>query len=487
MEQDSFFKRNWRWIIPVAIGLILWVLPAPEGLSVNAWHYFAVFLAVIVALVLEPFPGALIGLMGVGVLAWLRIGPEGSGEKLAATGKAISWALSGFSNTTIWLIFAAFMLGLGYDKSGLGRRIALFMVKKLGKTSLGLGYAVSFADGILAPFIPSNSARSGGVIYPIVNNIPPMVDSYPNKNPRRLGAYLYWVALAATCVTSTLFLTGLAPNLLAITTAEKAGFVGISWMDWFKVIAPCGIILFLITPLLAYIIYPPESKGSQEASNWAAGELEKMGKITLREWLMLGVALFCLLFWIFGGKIANATTVAATAIVMMVLFKIITWEDVLTNKAAYNVLIWFSTLVALAGGLKNVGFLNWVGNMSEAMLAGLSPTVAFVGIIVLFYMLHYFFASTTAHVSALLALFIAITAKIPGVDVQLVTLLMIQSLGLMGILTPYGTGPSPIWYGAGYIKTGEFWKLGFIFGMVYLVGFLAITIPWIKIIGFTMG
>lgn len=123
-----------------------------------------------------------------------------------------------------------------------------------------------------------------------------MVESYPDKNPRKLGAYLYWVALAATCVTSTLFLTGLAPNLLAITTAEKAGFVGISWFDWFKVIAPCGILLFILTPWLAYVLYPPESKGSAEAAKWASDELEKMGAISKKEILMLCVAVFCLIF-----------------------------------------------------------------------------------------------------------------------------------------------------------------------------------------------
>ena len=485
--EGNFFSKNWKWIVPVAVSLILWFIPAPEGCSENGWHYFAVFLGIILGLIFEPLPGAVVGLIGVSLLAWLRIGADGSSEKLATTGKSISWALSGFSNTTIWLIFAAFMLGLGYSKTGLGRRIALFLVSKLGKTSLGLGYAVALSDGILAPFIPSNSARSGGVIYPIVSNIPPMVDSYPDKNPRKLGAYLYWVALAATCVTSTLFLTGLAPNLLAISTAKEAGFVGIEWMDWFKVIAPCGILLFILTPWLAYVLYPPETKGSQEAVDWAKEELKKMGSVTLKEWMMLGVALFCLLLWIFGGKIVNATTVALTAIVLMIILKIIDWNDVLSNKAAWNVLVWFSTLVALASGLKNSGFLAYVGTLSETALAGLSPSVAFIGLLVIFYMLHYFFASTTAHVSALLVLFITVASKINGIDVQLATLLMIQSLGIMGILTPYGTGPSPIWYGAGFIKASDFWRLAFIFGMIYLIAFLVITIPWIKIIGFTMG
>ena len=81
----------------------------------------------------------------------------------------------------------------------------------------GLGYAIAITDLVLAPFIPSNAARSGGTIYPIVSSICPMFDSYPDKNPRKIGSYLNWVALATTCVSSSIFLTGAAPNPVSYT------------------------------------------------------------------------------------------------------------------------------------------------------------------------------------------------------------------------------------------------------------------------------
>ncbi len=72
------------------------------------------------------------------------------------------------------------------------------------------------ADVLLAPFTPSNTARSAGTIYPIIRNLPPLYDSHPNTpSARRMGGYIMWTALAATSVTSSLFLTALAPNLLA--------------------------------------------------------------------------------------------------------------------------------------------------------------------------------------------------------------------------------------------------------------------------------
>lgn len=474
--------KYWKFILPILVGGGVLLVPAPESLSFDAWLYFAIFLSVVVGLVLEPLPGALIGLFGVCVLVWLKLGPSSSAGLQITAASAIKWGLSGFANVTVWLIFAAFMLGLGYEKSGLGKRIALLLVRTLGRTSLGLGYAIAIADGILAPFIPSNSARSGGTLYPIVSSIPPMLDSFPDRGARKVGAYLVWVSLAATCVTSSMFFTGLAPNLLAMETAIKGGFPGISWVGWFVAFAPCGILLFVLTPLLTYWIYPPQIKVSNEAPKWAAEELRKIGPMSVKEYLMIVLALFALVFWI-GGKAfgVNATTVALSVVLGMLLCGIITWNDLLGNKSAWNVLAWFGSLVTLAGGLNNVGFLKWVAGFGGEYLKDFDPMVAFVGILVLFYLLHYFFASTTAHVTALLGLFMAVGANIPGIDAAELTLLMMLSLGIMGIITPYGTGPSPVWYGSGYVKSAEFWRLGLIFGMFYLVVFMVICVPWVHL------
>lgn len=475
--------KYFKLFLPVIVAIVVFILPTPDGLTTPAWLYFSIFLGVVVGLILEPVPAALVGLIGVGICIWLKVGPVGSGnpETIIKSGAAVSWGLAGFSNSTVWLIFAAFMIGLGYQKSGLGKRIALILVKMLGKTTLGLGYAIAIADGILAPFIPSNSARSGGTLYPIVISIPPMMGSFPDKEPRKIGGYLVWVSLAATCVTSSMFFTGLAPNLLAMETATKSGVDPISWFGWFMAFLPAGIILFIATPILAYIFYPPTSKGSKEATNWAKEELSKIGPMKLKEWMMIGLAVFALVFWIGGNKFGvNATTVALSVMIAMVLLKIITWDDLLGNKAAWGVLAWFGSLVTLAGGLKNVGFLEFIAQLGGDYLGHFNPMTATIGLIIFFYLLHYFFASTTAHVTALLALFITVASGINGIDIQQLTLFLMLSLGIMGIITPYGTGPSPVWFGSGYIAGKDFWRLGFIFGMIYLVVFLVVSIPWVK-------
>lgn len=463
LKGDKVMSNTVKMIIPILVAIVVALFPTPEGLDPNAHYFFAVFLGVIVGLILEPIPAALIGLTGVAFCATFGLVGE--------TAKASrSWALSGFSNGVIWLIFAAFMFALGYKKSGLGKRIALLLVKLLGKTSLGLGYAVAISDGVLAPFMPSNTARSAGTIFPIAINIPQMFNSTPDNEPRKLGAYISWVAIAATCVTSSMFLTALAPNLLAVSLVEKNVGIVIEWGQWFGTLAPIMIPLFLLVPFLAYIVFPPEQKHSPEAPAWAAEELKKMGSVSTKEWLMLGLGIMALVMWIFGKQIGvNGTTAALAVLCLLVLTNVITWEDVITNKGAFNVFIWFATLVAMASGLKKVGFLKWAAGLVSAGLSGMDPITIVILLVVLFFVFHYFFASVTAHTVALLPLFLGVAANlIPAEMMPSLAMLLVGSLGLMGILTPYATGPSPIWYGAGYINQATWWRLGFVFGSVYL-------------------
>ena len=461
-------NQTFKMALPIIVLLVVWFIPAPEGLTTNAWHFMAIFFAVVVGLIVEPVPAALVGFAGVSLVAVLGlIGPKSVDN--------IKWALSGFSNTVIWLIFAAFMFALGYKKTGLGKRISLIMIKYMGKSSLGLGYAVALSDLVLSPFMPSNTARSAGTIYPVASNIPLIFNSTPDNEPRKLGAYISWVAIATTCVTSSMFLTALAPNLLAVDLIAQGTGNTISWSAWGSIMIPLMLPLFILTPLLVYWIYPPTQKTSPEAPLWAAEELKKLGSITAKELLMAGLAVVALALWIFGKKVGIHSTTAAIAVVsVMVLTKVITWDDVISNKAAFNVLIWFASLVAMASGLKSVGVLKWIGASAEVHLASLSPTMLILSMLVLFFVLHYFFASTTAHTTALMPIFIAIAVKLVAPE-QMVpfSILLAGSLGVMGIITPYATGPSPMWYGAGYISQGRWWALGAIFGALYL-GFIII-------------
>ncbi|AZL44199.1 TPA: DASS family sodium-coupled anion symporter [Klebsiella pneumoniae] len=472
--------------LPIIVAVLLLFVPVPEGLPPYAWHYFAIFVGVIVGLIFEPLPGAVIGITGVVVIAlcsqWLLFSPDqmaGPGFKMA--GASFKWAVSGFGNSTVWLIFGAFMFAAGYDKTQFGRRLALILVKYLGRRSLTLGYAITFADLLLAPFTPSNTARSGGTIYPIIANLPPLYGSKPNDpSARKIGSYLMWVAITAACITSSMFLSALAPNLLALALVKSIVGINISWGTWFIAFLPLGILLILAMPLLAYWFYPPEVKVNNEVPLWAARELEKLGKLSRNEILLLVFVCFALMMWIFAADWIEPALAALLVIVLMLWTGVLSWSDITNNKAAWNTFVWFATLVALADGLSSTGFIAWLGKEGGALMSGISPGMATIVLLLAFYLLHYLFASTTAHTTALLPAMLTIASTIPGMNMEVFVLLMVTSLGVMGIITPYGTGPSPIYYGSGYLPTKDYWRLGTIFGAIFLAALLLIGYPWMS-------
>ena len=477
-------KRLIMLALPIVVAVLLLFVPVPDGLPPYAWHYFAIFVGVIVGLIFEPLPGAVIGLTGVVVIAlasqWLLFSPEQmSAEKFKLASASFKWAVSGFGNSTVWLIFGAFMFAAGYDKTRFGRRLALILVKYLGRRSLTLGYAITFADLLLAPFTPSNTARSGGTIYPIIANLPPLYGSKPNDpSSKRIGSYLMWVAITAACITSSMFLSALAPNLLAQALVKSITGLDISWGSWFMAFLPVGILLILVMPLLAFWLYPPEVKVNDEVPLWAARELEKLGKLSRNEILLLVFVCCALVMWIFAAQWIEPAMAALLIIVLMLWTGVLEWNVITSNKAAWNTFGWFATLVALADGLSSTGFITWLGKEGGALMSGISPGTATIVLLLAFYLLHYLFASTTAHTTALLPAMLTIASTIPGINMQVFCMLMVTSLGIMGIITPYGTGPSPIYYGSGYLPTKDYWRLGTIFGAIFLAALLLIGYPW---------
>ena len=460
--------RLLRAATPLVVAITLALLPAPAGLATSAWRFFAVFAGTVVALVLEPIPAAAAGLIGVSVAAALRLVE-------ASPAESARWALSGFGNSTVWLIFAAFMFALGYEKSGLGRRIALLLICRLGRRPLGLGYAVAVADLLLAPFTPSNTARSAGTIYPVIRQIPALVALRAPEAAGRLGGYLMWTAFAVTCVTSSMFLTALAPNLLAAELVRKTLGVSLEWATWTAGFWPIGLGLVIAVPLASHRLFRPGGEARDEVAAWATSELKSMGPVGRREAMMALLALAALVGWVAGRTLVDATIVALLAVTIMVLTRLVTWDDVVGHRAAWNVLVWFATLVALADGLNRVGLVSWLVRGAAAPLAALPPLGAALALVGLFFVIHYLFASITAHVAAVLPVVLAVGSAIPGIDPGRLALVLCYTLGLMGVISPYATGPAPVFYGSGYLSRRRFWGLGLVFGAAFLAAALGLA------------
>lgn len=205
-----------RAAIPLVLGLGIWFIPTPAGLTAQAWHLFALLVAIISGFIVQPVPIGAVAIIGLTVTALTHT-------------LSMSEALSGFASSSIWLIAAAFFFSRGFIKTGLGKRIAYLILRAIGDSTLKVAYAFTLSGLFVAPATPSSTARAGGIIYPILRSVISVLGSEPGQTSRRAGAFLIMAYYQVDGVLSALFMTAMTGNPLATELAKTTAGIEISW------------------------------------------------------------------------------------------------------------------------------------------------------------------------------------------------------------------------------------------------------------------
>ncbi|KAF4691409.1 hypothetical protein FOZ60_015556 [Perkinsus olseni] len=456
-----------------ALGLILWWL-VPEGLGHDTWQVFVLFVCTIVAAVAEPLPLAGVCLVSLGVCAVTGV----------LTTKEM---LSGFANSSVWLVMFAFFFSSGFAATGLGKRMCFMVLKYVGSTTLGLGYGICLCELVLSLAIPSCTARAAGVLLPILH---PLMKEAFQSDPElgtqgRIGTYIVLVEISADAVAAAFWLTGGAWNAMMVQFMNDVG-VNLSWVGWAYSQAPAGLIQLACIPLTVYFLYPPEVKKTPEAPKLATEKLEEMGPMGPRELTMLVVFIGMVLLWILSSIVKTifpftSTGVAAMGVGVLLLCGIIdVKKHIITDKGAFNLLLWFSVLLMLASELKNKGFWVWLADLID--LSSLPPYACLLVVCLIFYVTQYVFASITAHVSALYPALLQV-ALAAGVPPQVAC----RALALCtwsGHLTPYTSAANPAYFGMGYVTNKQWWITGIAVLCVNFVLLISVSFGYWWLLGY---
>jgi DASS family divalent anion:Na+ symporter len=471
-------------VLPIAIGALIWLLPVPDATGPNGeplvapegMHMLGIFVATIIGLITRPLPTAAVSIIGLSV-AMIT-------DTMPLTGTPAP-ALAGFSNSTVWLIVAAYFISEGFLLTGLGRRIALLFVRKLGRSSLGLAYGMAATDLILAPATPSNTARAGGVIYPIVRSLSLLEESSPDDDSRkRLGAYLMMSTVLVNTITSAMFITAMAGNPIAVDAAAALDPpIDLSWGQWTLAAAVPGIVSLIAVPWLLYRIYPPELRSTPEAPVHAREELAALGPVTRSEWIMLATFVLLLVLWVLGDTLdINATATAFIGVSVLLVTKVLSWADMAANSSAWQTLIFFGVLVGMASYLNTLGVIPWIGQEMSMLVDGWGWVPAFAVLAIAYFYVHYLFASNTAQITAMYAVFLS-TAVVAGAP-PIFAALVFGFLGnLFGGLTHYASGPSAVIAGSGYVPPSEWFRTAFIMSIPVLLIWATVGTGWMMLIG----
>lgn len=475
-------------LVALALGIVIWfMVPVPDGVSPNAWHLLALFVATIAAIIGKALPIGAVSIIAISLVALTQVTNPGNPKA------ALADALSGFSNELIWLIGISIMVSQSLNKTGLGARIGYFMISLFGKRTLGVAYALAFSETVLAPVTPSNTARGGGIIHPIMQSIADSFGSKPERgSTEKIGRYLALVNYNTNPITSAMFITATAPNPLIVSLIYEGSGTQLSWGMWAIAAFVPALVSLLLMPLVIYFLYPPQIKRTPDAPQFARAQMQALGPLALAEKITLGVFALLLFLWagvpamIFGDAFSvSPTTAAFVGLSILLLTGVLQWDEVLKNKGAWDTVVWFSALVMMAGFLGKLGLVSWlaltVGNGIDSL--GLSWVVGMLILVLVYVYSHYFFASTTAHITAMFAAFFAAGMAL-GAPPMLLALTLGFSSSLMMSLTHYGTGTAPIIFGSGYTTLGEWWKTGFVVSAVNLAVWFYLGGLWWKVLGY---
>ncbi|MBA3355251.1 MAG: DASS family sodium-coupled anion symporter [Pyrinomonadaceae bacterium] len=468
-SHSSIRSQLVRWGIVLLTGLSVLLIPTPEGITPSSWLLLAIFAATITGSIVRPVPGGAIVLLGVSAIALTGVLP-------------VRDALSGYADPIVWLVLAAFFMSRGMIKTGLGRRIAFLFIRAIGRHSLGLGYALVSTDMLLAMIIPSTGARSGGIIFPVAKSLAEAYESKPGATAGRLGAFLMPLVYQCDVIICAMFLTGQASNVLIAKFAQEVTGIELTYSQWALGAVVPGVLSLIAVPLLLYRINPPEVKHTPAAAELAALELKRMGRMGWGEKMMLIVFALVAGLWmtnVFHG--INYAVVALVGICVLLLSGVLSWEDVISERGAWDVFIWYGGLVRMAEALGETGITKRFAETSAGLTSGWKWWAALALLLLVYFYAHYGFASITAHATAMYIPFLTVILA-AGAPPYLAVLSLAYFSNLDASLTHYGTTPAPIYFGAGYVTQRRWWLLGLLASLVNIPIWVIFGFSWWKLL-----
>ena len=447
------------------------LIPPPATITPQGWRQTAIFICVIAGMVTDPVPASALVLMGL--------------TAMAANGTPMREVLGGYAEPSVWLVFVAMLIAKMMLDCGLARRIALLFVRLFGKTSIGIAYALQMTDVTLASGVPSITARSAGMVLPVARSIAELFNSRPGDgSEKRLGTYLIATMYQGSAVACAMFLTGQASNLLGASLALKLANVEVTWSSWFVAAIVPGLLSCAVVPWISYKCLAPEIQRTPEASAFAGRELAGMGPLSKDEWITLLVFSGVGLMWITSAfHHLDVTLVALVGISVLLVTGTMSWTTASSERAAWDVFVWYGGMLRMGELLNATGSTRVFAEHAAGVFAGIPWVFVLLGVLVIYFYSHYFFASITAHLLAMFPPFVAVLIRV-GVPAPLAVYSLLCLANLTAGLTHYGTTTGPILFGTGYVARADWWRVGFYVSVANIVIWLTVGFAWWKWLGF---
>lgn len=470
----------------VLIGVLL--LPTPDDLPIMGHRALAVLAFAIILWVTEAVTYPVSAAMIVSLLTLLLgLSPRmDNPDELLTTKEALKMALGGFASPAVALVAGALFLAAAMQATNLHKRLALYILSKVGAKTGAIVFGAILVSIILAFFVPSATARAGAIV-PILLG---MVAAFGLPANSRLGALLIITAVQSISIWNVGIKTAAAQNMVALDFIYEQFGMDVSWGQWFIYAAPWSIIMSIVLYFVMINVIKPETKVLEGGTDIVQKNLKELGPLRPEEKRLIIISLVLLFFWATEKRFhpfdSTTVTIVAVAILLLPKVGVFTWKQV-EKLIPWGTIIVFAVGIALGSILLATDGAQWLSDkMFGVMGLDSMPLLATIALLALFNILiHLGFASATALASALIPIVLVLASTL-GSDVNPVGFVLIQQFVIsFGFLLPVNAPQNMLAYGTGSFTVKDFFKAGLpitIIGYVLILIFSATYWKWIGLL-----
>lgn len=476
--------KKYGTIIAVVVGLLVWLLPTPEGMTIVQHKLLSIFAGAVVLWVTISVSFATSTFIVISLL-YFWVGNADGTIKDGVLVHNAKFVLAGFATPALWMLITGFIISIAMTETGMARRVALNMMRLLGKTPAGAMFAPMVANLLVSPLTPSNTARTAAML-PIVEGV---AQAYRiEKGTSNFGKALFLCNTFASNITAGGFMTATIPNPIAIgmiVAAMGTTSAMTSWGFWALAALPATILILIGSLFVVRWIFPPEMDSIPGGMAYVEEELRKMGPMSLREkksllYFFLALALWSTDMW----HHFNSTMVAFAVCTLILLPKIgvLSWKEA-QKSIPWELFVYFGGVITLSGVLMKTKAFEWLikSLISSLGLGDIGMMPLLIGLMGFTIFSHIIWSTTTAMAGVMIPIYIGLAQSFGFPIAGFVLPLAI----LMGyaLFLPFNTMGNIIMYGAGYYTVPEQLKASLAVGLMAWVVWAVAAVVWFPIIG----
>jgi solute carrier family 13 (sodium-dependent dicarboxylate transporter), member 2/3/5 len=484
--QTPVMMRRLGLILGAAVFLIIMLLPEPAGLGREG--KIALASAALLALwwMTEALPIPVTSLLPLLLFPLFGVLDMQS-------------AAAPYSDQLVFLFLGGFILALGVERSGLHRRIALHVIRRVGTGQARLVLGFMLATAGLSMWI-SNTATVM-LMLPIAMAVLTRTGGQSEAGMRGFPtALLLGIAYAAS-IGGTATLIGTPPNIVLAGVMRKLYPSGpeISFVQWMMFGVPlAAVFLPLVWVLLVRVLPSTRVRiigSSQRAHISVQQELAALGPMQPVERKVLLLFLLTALGWVFRIPIdvglfrlpgisdvlpqVTDATIAVTSGVLLFFVnrgrgqRLLTWSDA-QSGIPWGILLLFGGGFSLAEAMRSSGVTLYLGGLIQGMHA--VPTIVVVLAVCLLLTFLTELTSNTATATILVPVMAA--AAVALGEHPLLLALPAALNASFAFMLPVATPPNAIVFSTSLVSIRTMALTGFVFNLmgVLLVALLLYTL-----------